>query len=148
MNDDLRPTDPSSYRQPAPTDKDWSGTAAADYNLNVGTRDLYATAGLDRKQWTILGIDVNSYYGHSDISVYALDRGLFGVDDHEALKKLTESNDSVPVTRFHIPWESGIDAFVDEHFKSFNVYLTTNSMVGMKLQVTGEKEIKELPDAE
>ncbi|WP_410648038.1 hypothetical protein [Amycolatopsis sp. cmx-4-54] len=60
----------------------------------------------------------------------------------------SKARNAIPVTRFHILWESGIDVFVDEHLKSSNVYLTMNSMVGMKLQVTGEKEIKELPDAE
>lgn len=123
-------------------DWSWSGTAAAEDALNVGARNLYNTAGLDRHRWTILGFDAGSPRGRAYVIVYALDTALRGVTSHEDLKKLAESEgQSLPVTRFHIPWDSGFGDFIDQHFKAFAVSLTVQSMLDVKLRVVDEQEI-------
>ncbi|MEQ0562491.1 hypothetical protein ABJI51_25695 [Amycolatopsis sp. NEAU-NG30] len=142
MTEDSGRDDRSSYRQFSKTQhEEWSGVASADADFNKGARDLYETAGLDRKEWTILGFDAGSRRGRAWVEVFALNTALFGVTSHQELKTLGEAA-ALPVTKFYIPWESGLGDFIDEHFQSFTTSLTVKSMVGVDLQITDTKEIR------
>jgi hypothetical protein len=68
-------------------------------------------------------LDVGSHRGRAYVNVYALNTALFGVTNRDELKQLT-GTESLPVTRFLVPWDTGFGDFIDRHFKAFNVSLT------------------------
>jgi hypothetical protein len=140
MTDDPKNDDSSAYRAPADPRVDWIGTVSAQETSNIGDVDLYDTAGLDRKQWSILGFDIGTFRGQSSLDVFALDTALFEVSDHDDLKALASTQDTLPVTRFSVPLDSGLDDFFKKHFKSFYAVLTFQSVAGKKLQVVDEKQ--------
>lgn len=82
--------------------EDWSGTAAAENSAVNTSGDLYELAGLDRSEWQILGVEIDTF-SHGEpsdwtVRVFAFNRRENGVSGYEDLKALEAREGSVPVT--------------------------------------------------
>ena len=80
---------------------DWVGTVAADDDITIYSKNLYELAGLDSKEWTIVGIDVYVSRGSDgDVAVYAANRDQTGVTKYDEWEPYVRVHGSIPVTRF------------------------------------------------
>lgn len=81
--------------------EDWTGVASAEDSTIAESNDLYELAGLNRDEWTIMGIEASTY-SHGDpsrwqIRVYAYNRKENPANSPEGLRALAEKEEDVPV---------------------------------------------------
>ena len=76
---------------------DWKGTTALDNGDDLNA--LYEFGGIDRDEWTIVGVDVFGFYESSWAYLYAAPRTLVkGFDDFARVA--AENDGLIPVTLF------------------------------------------------
>jgi hypothetical protein len=115
---------------------DYVGTAAADdAQVLFNTRSLYEIAGLNRDEWTIVGLDFAM--GPSErVVLYAAARS----ED-----ELAEA-EQVAVTAFHLASSLQLDQFLREVFNRLSVRLLTSAVSDKQLLVSEVAELQNAAD--
>lgn len=83
-------------------DDTWVGTIAGEDQLFEPCDDLYALAGIDPEQWSILAIDL--YWlktGNQAVDVYAVDKLAAHAPEHDDLRRLGRG-DGLPLARISL----------------------------------------------
>ena len=108
---------------------DYRGTAAADDAIALlGSRSLYEIAGLDRSQWTIVGIDASLSTPPEDVVVYAVDRTIEPDDRDRGAGELG-------VTAFRLSPSTQVDQFLHEAFQRVSIRLVSTLATDRELRV-------------
>ncbi len=103
---------------------EWHGTTTAEDSFIIGSNDLYALAGLDLEDWSILGFEVSGFsHGKEptwDVRVYACHTAQHGVTSYKGLKRLEADQGAIPVRQILV------------HDLTFNDIVKSMKLVGMQ----------------
>ena len=84
---------------------DWTGTSGAEMSMMKEANDLYALAGLDHAQWSILSVDIIGFSHGSppdwDVTVTAWHCGL-PPEERRAEFERVVSEGAIPVTEIRL----------------------------------------------
>ena len=115
---------------------DYVGTAAADdAQVLFNTRSLYEIAGLNRDEWSIVGLDF-AMGSAERVVLYAAARTEVEPADAAA----------VSVTAFHLPGSVQLDQFLREVFNRLSVRLLSSAVSDKQLLVSEVAELQNATD--